>query len=187
MEGHMSSCWIRVTALTGAMILVCMTSAAGVVAAAELRAEIRQATPTGPGETLGTVTISDSAGGAAVKTAFKGLPPGAHGFHIHENGSCQPTTANGQPAPAGGAGGHFDPQKTGKHEGPEGAGHQGDLPVLQTAADGTANQTLSAPHLKDVASLRGKSVMIHAGGDNYSDQPAPLGGGGGRIACGVIQ
>ena len=28
--------------------------------------------------------------------------------------------------------------------------------------------------------------MIHAGGDNYSDQPQPLGGGGARIACGVI-
>ena len=29
--------------------------------------------------------------------------------------------------------------------------------------------------------------MIHAGGDNYSDLPKPLGGGGDRIACGVIQ
>jgi Cu-Zn family superoxide dismutase len=29
--------------------------------------------------------------------------------------------------------------------------------------------------------------MIHAGGDNYADKPAPLGGGGERIACGVIQ
>jgi len=28
--------------------------------------------------------------------------------------------------------------------------------------------------------------MIHAGGDNYSDSPAPLGGGGARIACGVL-
>jgi Cu-Zn family superoxide dismutase len=28
--------------------------------------------------------------------------------------------------------------------------------------------------------------MIHEGGDNYSDEPAPLGGGGARIACGVI-
>jgi Cu-Zn family superoxide dismutase len=28
--------------------------------------------------------------------------------------------------------------------------------------------------------------MIHEGGDNYSDQPKPLGGGGARIACGVI-
>ncbi|SSP59941.1 Cu/Zn superoxide dismutase [Acinetobacter baumannii] len=29
--------------------------------------------------------------------------------------------------------------------------------------------------------------MIHAGGDNYSDSPLPLGGGGARIACGVIK
>ena len=28
--------------------------------------------------------------------------------------------------------------------------------------------------------------MIHVGGDNYSDMPLPLGGGGARIACGVI-
>nr|MBP8027895.1 superoxide dismutase [Acinetobacter sp.] len=25
------------------------------------------------------------------------------------------------------------------------------------------------------------------GGDNYADQPKPLGGGGERIACGLIQ
>jgi hypothetical protein len=28
--------------------------------------------------------------------------------------------------------------------------------------------------------------MIHEGGDNYADAPKPLGGGGARIACGVI-
>ncbi len=28
--------------------------------------------------------------------------------------------------------------------------------------------------------------MIHAGGDNYSDTPEKLGGGGARVACGVI-
>jgi Cu-Zn family superoxide dismutase len=28
--------------------------------------------------------------------------------------------------------------------------------------------------------------MIHVGGDNMSDQPKPLGGGGARYACGVI-
>jgi Cu-Zn family superoxide dismutase len=32
-----------------------------------------------------------------------------------------------------------------------------------------------------------RSLMIHAGGDNYADQPAPLGGGGTRVACGVIK
>jgi superoxide dismutase, Cu-Zn family len=30
--------------------------------------------------------------------------------------------------------------------------------------------------------LKGHSLMIHAGGDNYSDQPKPLGGGGGSLA-----
>jgi Cu-Zn family superoxide dismutase len=42
-----------------------------------------------------------------------------------------------------------------------------------------------APHLT-VDDVLGHSIMIHAGGDNYSDQPAPLGGGGARIACGKL-
>src|SRR5438105_14959571 len=151
--------------------LGCLVGACGIAAAAELRAEMRQAAPTGPGDALGTVTISDGAGGATIKTALKGLPPGPHGFHIHENGSCQPTTANNQPVPAGAAGAHLDPQHTGKHEGPEGNGHLGDLPALQVAGDGSATQTLTAPHIKDLTTLRGRSVVIHIGGDNYSDQP----------------
>jgi Cu-Zn family superoxide dismutase len=28
--------------------------------------------------------------------------------------------------------------------------------------------------------------VIHGGGDNYSDSPQPLGGGGARVACGVV-
>jgi Cu-Zn family superoxide dismutase len=27
--------------------------------------------------------------------------------------------------------------------------------------------------------------MVHVGGDNFSDQPEPLGGGGARIGCGI--
>lgn len=45
---------------------------------------------------------------------------------------------------------------------------------------------LTAPRLT-VVDARGKALMIHAGGDNYSDEPQPLGGGGGRVACGVVQ
>ena len=170
-----------------ALALACVLGSAAPLLAAELRAEIKQTTPTGSGDTLGTVTIADSAGGATIKTALKGLPPGPHGFHIHENGSCQPITANGQPVPAGAAGGHLDPQHTGKHEGPQGNGHLGDMPVLQVGQDGNAAQSLTAPHIKDVSALRGKAVIIHIGGDNYSDQPAPLGGGGARIGCGILE
>lgn len=171
----------------GMRSLLCLACGAAPTGAAELRAEMRQATPAGPGEPLGSLTIGDGPAGAAIKTALQGLSPGPHGFHVHETGSCAPTTADSQPVPAGGAGGHFDPQRTGRHAGPQGAGHPGDLPVLQVAADGTAIAQLTAPNIKDVTVLRGKAVVIHAGGDNYSDQPAPLGGGGARIACGVLE
>jgi Cu-Zn family superoxide dismutase len=43
-----------------------------------------------------------------------------------------------------------------------------------------------APRLK-VRDVKNRALMIHAGGDNYSDQPAALGGGGARIACGVAK
>jgi Cu-Zn family superoxide dismutase len=34
--------------------------------------------------------------------------------------------------------------------------------------------------------LKGRAIVIHSGGDNYSDTPRPLGGGGARVACGVV-
>lgn len=36
------------------------------------------------------------------------------------------------------------------------------------------------------ADLTGGAIVIHAGGDNYSDSPDKLGGGGARVACGVV-
>jgi superoxide dismutase, Cu-Zn family len=173
----------------GLIAAACLAIGGGLAVAAELRAEMyKPATATSPGEAVGTVTIGDAGGVAAVKTALKGLPPGPHGFHIHQNGSCDPTTpAGGQLVAFGAAGGHYDPRNTGRHEGPQGSGHLGDLPVLEVGSDGTANVTVTAPHIKDGAALKGKAMIIHAGGDNYSDQPQPLGGGGDRIACGIIR
>ena len=53
--------------------------------------------------------------------------------------------------------------------------------------DGTANIAATAPRITDVTQLRGRALMVHARGDNYSDEPKPNGGGGARIACGVIR
>ncbi len=94
---------------------------------------------------------------------------------------------NGARVPAGAAGGHMDPDHTSKHEGPTGAGHVGDLPALEVASNGTATQTLTASRIKDASLLKKHALIIHAGGDNYSDTPAALGGGGGRLACGIIE
>ena len=93
---------------------------------------------------------------------------------------------DGKMTPGQAAGGHFDPKKTGKHLGPNGDGHLGDLPVLVVDKDGKATTPVVASRLK-VADLKGHSLMIHAGGDNYSDTPKPLGGGGARVACGVVE
>ena len=54
------------------------------------------------------------------------------------------------------------------------------------AADGTAVTPVLAPKIKTIDELKGHSVMIHVGGDNFHDHPAKLGGGA-RLACGVIK
>jgi len=154
--------------------------------AEKLSVPMALATPTGKGAEVGTVTFNDSKGGVSIRLDLHGLPPGEHGFHVHEKPSCDPATAaDGKVTPAGGAGAHLDPAKTTMHMGPAGEGHLGDLPKVTVAADGTAKETLKAPRIKTVAELHGHALMLHAGGDNYSDQPAPLGGGGARLACGV--
>jgi Cu-Zn family superoxide dismutase len=107
-------------------------------------------------------------------------------MHLHEKPDCGPGEKDGKRQAGLAAGGHYDPNKTGKHEGPKGEGHLGDLPALTVNEKGEAKSSLTAGRIK-VADARGRALMIHEGGDNYSDQPKPLGGGGGRIACGVIK
>lgn len=140
------------------------------------------ATDDGPGRQIGTVVFADTDNGLKITTDLKGLPQGVHGFHVHEYPDCAP--AKGGHAMA--AGGHFDPDKTGRHLGPGGGGHKGDLPRLNAGADGTAKETMYVKGVK-AADFYNKSLMIHAGGDNYKDTPQPLGGGGARIACGIIE
>jgi len=140
----------------------------------------------GTGEAIGTVTLQEGEAGLVFTPDLRNLSPGEHGFHVHEKGDCGPGEKDGAMQAGLAAGGHFDPHGTGRHMGPASdEGHQGDLPALTVNADGTATTPLTAPHLK-LADIKGRALMIHAGGDNYADEPAPLGGGGGRIACGVI-
>lgn len=159
---------------------------AGVAHAGSVSATLYKAIDQGNGETVGTVTFSDSADGLVIKTDLMGLPPGEHGFHVHEKPDCSPVVKDGKMTHAGAAGGHYDPEKTGKHLGPGGGGHKGDLPVLKVAEDGTAKVTMILKGIK-AEEFKDRSLMVHEGGDNYSDSPAPLGGGGPRIACGVIR
>jgi Cu-Zn family superoxide dismutase len=105
---------------------------------------------------------------------------------VHENPSCDPADKDGKKVAGQAAGGHFDPAGTKVHKGPEGGGHKGDLPKLVVSDKGEAKDKLEVKGLT-LADFQGHSLMIHEGGDNYSDTPKPLGGGGARVACGVVK
>lgn len=141
---------------------------------------------TGVRAEAGTVSIAETRHGLVFTPALQGLVPGVHGFHLHQNASCEPGEKDGRKVAALGAGGHYDPARSGRHGTPWGDGHLGDLPPLFVAADGSATQPVLAPRLK-AAELAGRALMVHAGGDNHADHPAALGGGGARVACGVIR
>ncbi|MGH8854162.1 MAG: superoxide dismutase [Cu-Zn] SodC [Telluria sp.] len=168
------------------MCAVLLGASCAAANAADLTVTLKMATEQGEGAGVGSVTISETRYGLVFTPALTGLPAGLHGFHVHENGSCGPSQKDGKTVPAGAAGGHLDPAKTGKHGLPWGEGHLGDLPALAVDAGGAASNPVLVPRLK-LADVKGKALMVHAGGDNHADHPAPLGGGGARMACGVIQ
>jgi Cu-Zn family superoxide dismutase len=165
---------------------VALALAAAPARAAEVVVTVHLADEGGAGREVGSIRATDTAHGTLFTPDLRGLPPGLHGFHVHEHAHCGPAEKDGAMTPGLAAGSHYDPGKTGKHLGPYGEGHLGDLPPLFVDAEGAATLPVLAPRLK-VSDLKGHSLMIHAGGDNYSDEPKPLGGGGARIACGVVE
>lgn len=146
--------------------------------------ELHQVSAEGIGDSIGTVSVEDTDHGLLLTPDFSGLQPRLHGFHIHENASCEAAEKEGEMTAAAAAGSHLDPQDTGTHAGPYEEGHLGDLPVLMVDKEGNATTPVLAPRL-EVSDLEGRALMVHEGGDNYSDQPK-LGGGGSRVACGAV-
>lgn len=136
------------------------------------------------GESVGHVRLEQAPKGVILEVQAAGLPPGPHGIHLHANGSCEPDfkAAKGHVNPGGIPHGLRHP------DGPD----AGDLPNLFVAADGSARaefyttRVTLAPGGQQPALLDadGAAVIIHANADDHRTQP--IGGAGGRIACGVI-
>ncbi len=168
------------------LFLIASTLCFSLAAHADITVPMNKVDEQGVGAQVGQVVISESPYGVVFSPTLTGLPPGVHGFHVHENSSCGPKEKDGKMVPALAAGGHYDPAASKHHGLPWGDGHLGDLPALFVDATGNANNPVLAPRLK-IADVKGRSLMIHAGGDNHADHPAPLGGGGPRLFCGVIQ
>ena len=107
----------------------------------------------GTGKNVGFVEADDTIYGLLLTPHLRELPPGVHGFHIHQLPSC----ANKGLA----AGSHLRAHPFDQHLGPYQAGHLGDLPVLIVASDGRATLPVLAPRLKisylmDHALLKGR-------------------------------
>ncbi len=136
-------------------------------------------------ELKGRVIFNDVSGGTWICVMVTGLPRfkqgekgeqpvGPHGFHVHENGSCQV----GDPKdPFKAAGGHWNPDNQ-----PHG-NHAGDFPVL-FSNKGTARMCFFTDRFR-IADIAGKAVIIHESPDDYRSQPA--GNSGRRLGCGVVR
>jgi superoxide dismutase, Cu-Zn family len=159
--------------------------AAAAAGAAEIVVDMYHVTHEGTETKIGAIKAEQTPYGTVFTPNLSGLPSGLHGFHVHSAGNCGPMEKDGHMVAGMAAGGHFDPEQTNIHAGPYGNGHLGDLPALYVDASGMAVHPVLAPRLK-LADLSGHSLMIHEGGDNYADAPKPLGGGGPRVACGIV-
>jgi Cu-Zn family superoxide dismutase len=133
---------------------------------------------------VGSATLVEDKDGVHIKIIASGLPPGLHGFHIHEKGACDSPKFES-------SGGHFNPYGK-KHglknkQGP----HAGDLPNLPVNELGVAEFTAHAklvtlgPGKNSLFEGAGTCLVIHAGQDDEMSDPA--GNSGARLACGVIE
>lgn len=140
----------------------------------------------GDGKIIGRATFVQGTNGVIVSIEVKGLPPGLHGMHFHNVGDCSDRKDGFKKS-----GGHIAP--TGKPHGylnPDGP-HEGNLPNLVVGEDGVAQVELYTQLVTvsgGAAALldkNGSALIIHENPDDHMTQP--IGGSGGRIACGVIK
>ena len=145
-------------------------------------------TPGAADQPIGQVLITSSGAGTKFVADLHGLPPGQHGFHVHENGDCGPgPDAAGQMAPGMAAGGHYDPERDrrasrSRGQRPSGRPARPDRPGRTAggwARPGrpTDQGRLAAQGPGPGPARRRRQLQRHAG----------RGRRGARIACGIIQ
>jgi Cu-Zn family superoxide dismutase len=136
------------------------------------------------GKIVGMVWFEQAGPMVKVRIKSDSLPPGEHSMHLHEKAACDGPDFES-------AGAHFNP--TGRKHGflNPGGPHAGDLPNIVVDKNGKAEKemmtglvTLDKGAVNSLLKPGGTSVVIHQNPDDYISDPA--GGGGTRIACGVI-
>jgi Cu-Zn family superoxide dismutase len=122
-----------------------------------------------------------------ITATVEGLTPGAHGFHLHAVGTCEPDFLA--------AGGHFDPGPAGNTDAyANHPFHMGDMPNLIADASGKATLTTVttrvtlSPGPISVFDADGTAIIVHGNPDQgRTGEPKSGLSGGPRVACGVIE
>src|SRR5438105_840475 len=131
------------------------------------------------GNSVGIVTLTQTAHGVLITGDLTTLPPGLHAIHIHDTGRCEP--------PFTSAGGHLNPGMRTHGFRSQTGPHAGDLPNFTVNASGSGHVEAYDRDLTLAAGMfgmNGASIIVHGGPDDYQSDPA--GNSGPRIACGVV-
>ena len=134
-----------------------------------------------PDKILGVVVFEETDRGLRVEGRLRDLPPGMHGFHIHEYGSCE----NGGKA----AGGHYNPTRAPHGFWPQEGrqkSHAGDMGNVLADVEGRAHSVVILPDMGLVSgqfNVAGRAVIIHEQADDFGQ---PTGNAGARLGCGSI-
>ena len=130
-------------------------------------------------ETQGTAKFVQTGKNVEMDLNVYKLTPGIHAVQIHKKGDCSSTDGSS-------AGGHWNP--TNHDHGKFGSEtfHMGDIGNLNADKDGTARMVFKTDKwcigCKDeTKNIVGKSLIIHAGRDDFKTQPT--GNAGGRVGC----
>ena len=160
------------------------TAAPADAAAAPAAGQFRQAGATlqnAEGGQVGAVIITETESGVMhliMDIGEGALPATQHAVHIHETGACEAPTFES-------AGGHLAGDKEHGLHSAKGI-HPGDLPNITLYESGAVHVEYFLPGvlMDQIMDADGSAVVIHAGVDDYTSQPA--GNAGDRIACGVL-
>ncbi len=140
----------------------------------------------GSGLRIGRAVLTQGPTGLLIRIEADGLTPGWHGVHIHATGQCDaPFTS------AGAHVNHGDPLAPHGLLNPGGP-DDGDLPNIYADAAGQVRAEVFTTRARIAADgpgqwlwdADGSALVIHANADDHTSQP--IGGGGDRVACGVM-
>jgi len=135
-------------------------------------------------EQVATATLTEGESGVNIALEGENLPPGEHGFHFHETGSCELPDFES-------AGGHYNPTDANHGMNDPDGPHAGDMENIEVSEDGTVDTEVTADMVtleegqdNTLFTEEGTALMIHSEADDYESQPS--GDAGDRIACGVV-